>query len=600
MSTVRTLWDQLLRRHVIRAAVAHVVFFWLLVQFADVVLPYIGVVDSPIRWAIIAGVALFPVTVVGAWLFEHPWHSHSRGRLVIDLVVLTALVSGAGLYTWRNLPEGTLSRTSIVVLPFSGEGDSTLARTVSRALTYEINSLLMRSRRFDVIGFESATSSLLDGLNLPQVAQRLKVKNILTGSIRMDGDLMSIDARLADETGELIWSSQISDDVNRLFQVQELIASDVARELGGSEGQQKVQETIAQRCEMPADPVALEKYYTARYHVEKRSEGPETLYTAARLYEELIADDPDFAEARSGLAWVYMHLDYYDESLDDNEKKELDRKSKEQARQAFALCEHLGEAMVLLPNQYDDPNRWINGYQNLAAAIEMQPNKLNLQDQFNRHLRDVGRVTDAGDSARNTYLVNPLSVRAVRSYAGVLQYAGEMDEADRMYQMGAELGGKGPNWAAMMKKMGVCEKELECMLENLPPPFQPYKEQFRLIHTVPENEEQLDASLRAGRELLKEQPWMNNWFNVAACKTEHLVPLFFDAYQAEAYWYWPNVWRGDCGRVHRLKEFRGLVEEAGLVEYWRQIGWADTCRSLGEDDFVCDGYPIEGDESSDG
>ena len=119
MSTIKTLWDRLQRRHVIRAAVAHMVFFWLLVQFADVVLPYIGVVDNPIRWTIIAGVALFPVTVVGAWLFEHPWHSHSRGRLVIDIVVLTALVSVAGLYTWKNLPEGTLSRTTIVVLRFS-------------------------------------------------------------------------------------------------------------------------------------------------------------------------------------------------------------------------------------------------------------------------------------------------------------------------------------------------------------------------------------------------------------------------------------------------------------------------------------------------
>lgn len=595
MSTIKTLWDQLQRRHVVRAAVAHVVFFWLLVQFADVVLPYVGIVDNPIRWTIIAGVALFPVTVVGSWLFEHPWHSHSRGRIVVDLLVLAVIVLGAGLYAWRNLPEGTLSRTSIVVLPFSGEGDSALAQTVSRALTYEINSLLMRSRRFDVIGFESATSTLLDGLNLLQVAQRLKVKNILTGSIRMNGDLMSIDARLANENGELIWSSRISEGVDRLFAAQEVIASAVAHELGGSAGQKKVQETIAKRCVMPADPAMLEKYYTARYHVEKRGMDVDTLYTAVSLYQELIEADPDFAEARSGLAWAYLFINTYDETLDGSEKQENDRKSKEQARQAFSLCEHLGEAMVILPNQYDHPNRWINGYQNLAAAIEMQPNQLMLHDHFNRHLVDAGRKTDSRESVRNTYLMNPLSVRAVRSYAMALMEPETMDEAVRMFERAAELGREGPNFAAQMKKTYACQKDVECFVENLPPPFQPYKEQMRVVFTVPENAEQLDGSLSAARELLKEQPWMTNLFNASACWNEHLTPMFFDAYETEAYWFWPNVWIHDCGRVHRLQEFKDLVEEAGLVEYWRQFGWADACRPLGEDDFICDGYPIEED-----
>ena len=595
MSNIKTLWDRLQRRHVIRAAVAHVVFFWLLVQFADVVLPYVGIVDNPIRWTIIAGVALFPVTVGGAWLLEHPWHSHGRGRMTVDLLVLAVIVLGAGLYAWRNLPEGTLSRTSIVVLPFSGEGDSALTRTISRALTYEINSLLMRSRRFDVIGFESATSALLDGLNLPQVARRLKVKHILTGSIRMDGDLMSIDTRLADENGELIWSSQIRDDVDRLFATQELIASAVARELGGSAGQQKVQETIAQRCEMPADPAVLEKYYTARYHVEKRGMDVDTLYTAVSLYQELIEADPDFAEARSGLAWAYLFINFYDETLDGSEKQENDRKSKEQARQAFALCEHLGEAMVILPNQYDHPNRWINAYQNLAAAVEMQPNKLMLHYHLNRHLVDAGRKSDSREAVRNTYLMNPLSVRAVRSYALALMEPETIDEAVRMFERAAELGREGPNFAAQMKKMYACQKDVECFVENLPPHLQPHKEQMRLVFTVPENAEQLDASLGAARELLKEQPWMINRFNASACWNEHLTPIFFDAYETEAYWYWPNVWIRDCGRVHRLQEFKDLVEQAGLVEYWRQFGWADACRPLGEDDFICDGYPIEED-----
>ena len=78
MSEQRSFWIELRDRHVIRAAIAHLVFFWLLAQIAETVLPYIGVVEEPVRWAVVAGVALFPVTVIIAWFFEHPWHKSPR------------------------------------------------------------------------------------------------------------------------------------------------------------------------------------------------------------------------------------------------------------------------------------------------------------------------------------------------------------------------------------------------------------------------------------------------------------------------------------------------------------------------------------------
>jgi hypothetical protein len=39
--------------------------------------------------------------------------------------------------------------------------------------------------------------------------------------------------------------------------------------------------------------------------------------------------------------------------------------------------------------------------------------------------------------------------------------------------------------------------------------------------------------------------------------------------------------------VRRLPEFKDLVTELNLVEYWRTYGWADACRPLGDDDFEC-------------
>ena len=113
---------ELKSRHVIRAAVGHILLFWLLVQLADVVLPYIGVVDEPVRWALVAGVALFPITLIAAWFLEHPWHRFTSGRLAVDFIVIAAIAVVAGTWVMRNLPQVIHTRTSIVILPFEHSG----------------------------------------------------------------------------------------------------------------------------------------------------------------------------------------------------------------------------------------------------------------------------------------------------------------------------------------------------------------------------------------------------------------------------------------------------------------------------------------------
>jgi hypothetical protein len=39
--------------------------------------------------------------------------------------------------------------------------------------------------------------------------------------------------------------------------------------------------------------------------------------------------------------------------------------------------------------------------------------------------------------------------------------------------------------------------------------------------------------------------------------------------------------------VRQLPEFKKLVSDLNLVEYWRAYGWADACAPFGDDDFEC-------------
>jgi hypothetical protein len=40
--------------------------------------------------------------------------------------------------------------------------------------------------------------------------------------------------------------------------------------------------------------------------------------------------------------------------------------------------------------------------------------------------------------------------------------------------------------------------------------------------------------------------------------------------------------------VRKTENFKALVRNARMVDYWRARGWPDLCRPVGDDDFICD------------
>ncbi len=593
-----SLWAELRRRHVIRAAIGHVVLFWLLLQVAEVVLPYVGIIDDPIRWTVIAGIALFPVTITIAWFFEHPFHSYTNKRISIDVMVIVVIAVVATTWVLRNLPEGTLSRTSIVVLPFEILKQDSREITIQRALSFEIIGLLMKSRSIDVIGYESATSPVLAGLPIAEIISRLNVDHVLTGTVRLIGEQMQIRARLEDAFGNVLWREDLDEDLDYLFKAEEELAAGVADTLGVGDNMVSIETLSARRCEMPSDVDTLETYYTARHYLELRGDNHlDKPGESILLFETVLEDYPDFAEALSGLAWAYWVQPTYDRTT---KRKVTMPIAKALAEQAYALCDNLGEAMILLPNEFDHENEWIGATQEFQAALAMQPDKSEMVNKYTRLLREVGHLQAAKKLARVAYEANPLSVRTIKIYAVVLQYMGDandLNEADRLWELSTELGGRTQNFARWQKRQNLCGTDVDCLVElgALDEYLFPVLDELKLAFRHPESAAQADESLAAARRAFEQLPWIN-WFNVSACWEDHLTPLFFDVWELwetvgyeelEQHWYWPNVWLPTCGNVWNSDEFKVWANERGLVEYWRAKGWPDYCEPDG-DTFSCE------------
>ncbi|NIV18851.1 MAG: hypothetical protein GWN47_10745 [Woeseiaceae bacterium] len=592
MSGIVDFFRELQRRNVVRAAVAHIIVFWVLAQVADVVLPYIGVVENPVRWAIVAGVALFPVTLIVSWFVEHPWKKYTRSRVAIDAAVIIVLAVTAGTWAIRNAPQVIHTKTSIAILPFEHSGDP-LEQSVSRALAYEINSLLMKSKSIDVIGFESATSPVLAGMGSMAVADRLSVAHVLSGEVSVRDSLMRISLRLLDDAGTALWESVIEESLDNLFSVQEAIATSIEARLGAGEDVVPVKTVAANRCWMPTDPPALEKYYTARYYVELRTESEtsrQQMRDAISVYEDLVEAYPKFADAKSGLAWAIMHQAIYDPQRAMPEPARGAR-VRALAESALADCPTLGEAMHILPNEYDHPNMWIGSHQQLTAFLEMQPDRNEYYQRLARHYRETGLIDKAVEVGERNYAMNPLSPKPLRILAGVYQYQQRFDEAVELEDLAAELGSTSPKFARENRERAKCNKDLECMLATLPPEFRPFEEELRQIYTPPSDEGEARRAIDTAMGVYTQFPVTINWFNITPCHYEHLTPLFFELWEKNkelrAFWYWPNVWHTSCGNLWAAPEFEAFVEEAGLVEYWREVGWPAMCRPEG-DGFECD------------
>ena len=577
--------DRSKHRRIIRAAIVHIIVAWLFVQIADVVLPYLGVVDEPVRWALIVSVASFPITLFIAWLSDNGSH-------IPELLVVLGIGAVAALWVASNIPKQAYQRTSLVVLPFDYGNDPSL-EGLSRALAQEVGSLLMKSRSVDVISDESARSPLLQGLGTVAIADRLRVGAVLAGSVAAHGTEMRIDLQLLSSAGDVLWESIIEDNMGRLFAVQERIATEVERRLGENGDTVPVAEVAAQRCWMPADASALRRYYTARHYIEARTEtdvSRQQIAEAIAIYKDLIEQYPEFAEARAGLAWAYEYQFTYDRA---NAVERVHEVSAATAARALEDCPTLGEAMHLVqqPSRYD--NHWTSEWETLTRVIELEPHKPENYQRLARHYRETGLLVEAREVAERLVAMNPLSVRAMRELASIYMEYELFEESKALYERSRELGNTGPNWAMATEKMETCRKrgDVECLLENLHDVHKPFKDQLRIVYRTPATEAEARESVEAAVQVFEADPRIfTNWLNAAACEWDHLTPLFFEIWRGSrergSYWFWPNAWIDECVDVWSDPRFPELVEDEGLVEYWREVGWPEACRPQGES-FAC-------------
>jgi TolB-like protein/Flp pilus assembly protein TadD len=324
-----SLFAELKRRNVFRVALLYLVASWLIIQVADVGISLLGLPLWAGRFVFLLLAIGFPLVVVFSWAYEitpeglkkekdvakEESITHATARKLNMAVIVLLVLALGGMVADRLVPEQAApvensvdvtaesgpvmtgpSGQSIAVLPFVNMSADQDNEYFSDGLSEELLNLLAKIPELKVAARTSAFSFKGTDASIPEIANKLNVAHVLEGSVRKSGEEIRITAQLIKAAdGYHLWSETWDRTLVDVFAIQDEIAEKVVAAL-----------KITLLGEVPharvTDPHAYELYLQAKALADISSE--ESLKDAARLLEEALAIDSEYAEAWTELSTV--------------------------------------------------------------------------------------------------------------------------------------------------------------------------------------------------------------------------------------------------------------------------------------------------------
>jgi serine/threonine protein kinase/Tfp pilus assembly protein PilF len=316
---------------------------------------------------------------------------------------------------------------SVAVLPFQNLSADPENEYFSDGLAEEILNALSRIDGLRVAARASSFSFKGRATDIAEIGAKLRVANLLQGSIRRAGSRVRVMVQLVDAAnGFQLWSERYDRQMEDIFDVQDEIARAITArlELTLAEGVRRSTKNLE----------AYELYLKGRHHWHQRS--PATLRVAIRCFEQVIELDPQYALAYAGLADCYGILRVYGWL-----SAEFGRPPAHAAMiKAMALAPSSWETNFsrAFYTFYFEP-AWREAEPHFQKAIAINPRSSLALAYYGVFLSMARRADDAVEYATVACQLDPLSPFIHGLAALALQVLGRFDEADRAALRALEL-----------------------------------------------------------------------------------------------------------------------------------------------------------------
>jgi TolB-like protein len=379
------------------------------------------------------------------------WFVRSPLRKAVALAALALALAG-GVLGWRWLDSrgapvnsiAALPINSIAVLPFVNVENDLQIEYLSDGITESLIDSLSQLPDLSVMARSTVFTYKGREGDPRRVGDDLKVRAVVTGRVRRQGERLLIRAELVDATtGLRLWGEEYERPLADLVTVEREITREISEALRPQLGGAK-QRSLAKR--QSADSEAYRLYLLGRH---RYLQGVSANYGQALAYfNQAIALDPNYALAHAGISDVYSAL-----SSQVLSPAEAMPKARQAALTAIRLDETLPEAhyslgTVKIWGDWD----WAGAEREYKRAIELNPSFVLARAGYGNLVASQGRFEEALSEARRAQEIDPLSIQANSALGRISYHARRYAEAFVHFQ---KIGEIDPNNAGAHLNMGL-------------------------------------------------------------------------------------------------------------------------------------------------
>jgi TolB-like protein/tetratricopeptide (TPR) repeat protein len=415
-------FSELRRRNVYKVAVAYAIVAWLLIQAASILFPTFEAPAWVMKVFVSAIILGFPVALIFAWAFEitpegikresevAPNESitrHTGRKLVWTTIVLAVIAAGLLIFQFTrktnvtsNVNAGAESK-SIAVLPFQNLSSDKENAFFAQGIQDEIITTLSKISGLRVISRTSTARYQSAPENLAEIARDLRVANVIEGSVQKSGDRVHINVQLIQaETDSHLWAQSYDRQLTDVFSVEGEVAKKIADSLSATLSPQE-KARVETKPTTNADAYVL--YLRGRDYQTRPDNFLQDFQSAARLYEQAIALDPNFALAHARLSAVNSNIYHWYQPTAEHKQK-----ARAEADESLRLQPDLGEGHLALGLYfYYEESQYDQALRQFSLAASALPNDGDVVLYIAAVQRRQGRFHEAIATYQKAEAVDP-------------------------------------------------------------------------------------------------------------------------------------------------------------------------------------------------
>ena len=618
---MKKLLADLRQRNVFRVAGVYAIAAWLIMQLVDVLMSALELpswVDGFVLLLLIAG---FLIALVFAWLFELGPDGivrSDRGAVPAgaspgrtDYAIVAALVAVFGVSIFQvmrgtepsasaaSVPSAAATEraprvtelaadASIAVLPFTNLSSDADQEYFSDGLAEELMTKLARIAGLQVAARTSSFAFKGRNEDSREIGRRLGVAHLLEGSVRKAGNELRITAQLVNaQTGYQLWAENFDRQLVDVFAIQDEIATAVAEALS-------VALRVGEITRIPGGTTNVEAYdrYLRGLALLNRGIPPDDLIAAGELLREALEIDPEFSVARANYALTLARMLIFVPEQSEQVRAELEEvvaTALERAPEQWGG--HIAGLLVASGNRdwtaadaayrrmkaLEAPPGW-SGASSLAVILaSMGRHGDAIRELLEARRADPLSLDVAGMLQQNLFVAGRVA-EATADYGRTLDFPGQRDSVEHVALMMLWNSGDAARVEAQYRRFLEYQTIPMPVLEEVADVLDDPAAARALLARAFADPAYQDSSR------LMILAWHAAHFGDDALAGAALRRAFVDLNGT----FVPAIWFPQLARYRKTPEFKELVRDLKLVEYWRESGnWGDHCRPIGADDFEC-------------